>query len=124
MLAVILMGSLTSENPSDAEIRIFTKPRFTILLGQLQSYAHRLGIKHFLWVLKTLLNYSYPTLRNALLKFFHRWFQIHLISSILFYSVAPEGPGFSMRVGMSKKGLYQHAQGVNAPQKSLVESRQ
>ena len=51
MLAVILMGSLTSENPSEAQIRIFTKPRFTILHDQLEivleSYAHRLAMEQF-----------------------------------------------------------------------------
>ena len=51
MLAVILMGSLTYEKPSKAEIRIFTKPCFTILHGQLQialeSYAHRLAMEQF-----------------------------------------------------------------------------
>ena len=70
MLAVILMGLLTFENSSEAEIRIFTKPRFTILHDQLQIaleiYAYRLAMEHFLWVLKTLLNH--PMLRNALLK--------------------------------------------------------
>ena len=52
--------------------------RFYMAIGQLQiflkSYAHRLAIENFLWVLKTLLNH--PTLRNALLIFFHGWFQI------------------------------------------------
>ena len=83
MLAVILMGLLTSENPSEAEIRIFTKPRFTIIHGQLQialeSYAYRLAMENIF------LNHS--TLRNAFLKLFHRWFQIYLISTILYEDI-------------------------------------
>ena len=51
MLAVILMVLLTSENRSEADIRIFTKPRFMILHGQLQIaleiYAHRLAMEQF-----------------------------------------------------------------------------
>ena len=41
----------------------------------------------FVWVLKTLLNH--PTLRNALLIFFHRRFQINLISPILHCEFCP-----------------------------------
>ena len=52
---VILMGLLTSENQSEAEIRIFTKPSFTILHGQLQialkSYAHQLAMEQC-WFLR------------------------------------------------------------------------
>ena len=53
ILAVILICLFTSINRSEAEIRIFTKPRFsfTILHGQLkialESYAHRLRMEQF-----------------------------------------------------------------------------
>ena len=77
MLAVILMGLLTSETPSEAA--------FAILHGQLQmaivSIAHRLAMEQFF--MRPLDPIELPYVEKRFIIFFHRLFQIHLISPIL-----------------------------------------